>query len=245
MDQEILWKIIITFLGGNLSVLSPCILPILPGFIAYFSGLSLDQAKASRRKTILASLFFSLGFILVFMLFGIITSGLSQFLLVNQILLGRLGGLIIMIFGFVQIGLIQSPILQKEYQLDNKIIPKNLPTYLSSLLIGILFAFSWTPCYGPIIGAIATYTAVSHTFWLGIFYFIIYSLGFTLPIILLAIFLDRLSQIIKNNQKIFRYSSIFSGILLILIGFLMLFNQLSSIVNFINIIYTEHKLLFF
>ena len=87
MDQEIFWKIVITFLAGNLSVLSPCILPILPGFIAYFSGLSLDQAKVSRRKTILASLFFSLGFILVFMLFGIITSGLSQFLLINQILL--------------------------------------------------------------------------------------------------------------------------------------------------------------
>ena len=245
MDQWIVWKIAITFLGGVLSVFSPCVLPILPGFIAYFSGLSLEEAKKRRRQTVIASIFFSLGFILVFMAFGILVGGISQFFIINQILLQRIGGLIIMFFGFIQIGLVKIPTLQKEFRLGNKIIPKSIPIYLTSLLIGILFAFSWAPCYGPIIGAILTYTATSETFWLGFFFFVIYSLGFTLPIILLALFLDQLSQTIKKYRGLFRFSTILAGLLLIILGFLMFVNQLSSIVNFINIIYTEHRLLLY
>jgi len=245
MDQWIVWKIALTFLGGILSVFSPCVLPILPGFIAYFSGLSLEEAKKRRRETVIASLFFSLGFILVFMAIGVLADGFSRFLIINQVLLERIGGIIIMFFGFIQVGLVKVPTLQKEFRLENKIIPKHLPIYLNSLLIGILFAFSWTPCYGPIIGAILTYTAASKTFWLGFFYFVIYSLGFTLPIIILALFLDKLSQTIKKHRALFRYTTIFAGLLLIVLGFLMFINQLSSIVNLINLIYTDNKLLFY
>lgn len=244
MDQWIVWKIAVTFLGGILSVFSPCVLPILPGFIAYFSGLTLEEAKHKRKRTVIASIFFSLGFMAVFMAFGILANGISAFLIINQVTLQRIGGIIIIIFGLIQIGLLKFTALQRDYKIE-KPISKTIPIYLSSFLIGVLFAFSWAPCYGPIIGAILTYTATSQTFWLGFFYFIVYALGFTLPIILIALFLDQLSRSIRKHRALFRYTTIISGILLIIIGLLMLTNELSTIVNFINIIYTQNRIMFF
>ncbi len=247
METLSLGNLAITFLAGIMSVLSPCIIPLLPGFVAYFAGLGLDEAKTKkhRKKMLISSLFFSLGFTLVFLGFGLIAGGLSLLLIQNQIILQQLGGIILIVFGVLQTGLIKFNLSQKHYRLDHQKIKLPLNEYGRSVLIGMIFAFSWTPCYGPIIGGIFTLGASSHTMGAGLLLFFIYSLGFTLPIILLSLLMDRFSVFLARHRRFFRFGNWLAGILLIVIGFLMFTNNLSSIVNWLDFIYTQNKLNFF
>jgi cytochrome c-type biogenesis protein len=237
MEALNIGQILVTFLAGILSVLSPCIIPLLPGFIAYFAGMGLEEVKTKkhRKKMLIASLCFSLGFTLTFLAFGLVAGGLSLILIQHQIFLQQIGGLILIIFGVMQSGLLKFKFAQKSYKHE----------YLRSLLIGIIFAFSWTPCYGPIIGGIFTLSASSQTIWTSLLMFLVYSIGFTLPIILLSLAMDRCSELLSRHRRFFRFSGLIAGILLIIIGLLMLTNNLSLIVNWLDLIYTQNKLTFF
>jgi cytochrome c-type biogenesis protein len=245
MDNGI-GQIFITFLAGMLSVLSPCILPLMPGFVAWFAGLGLDEArtKKHRIKMLINSLWFSLGFTLTFLGFGLVAGGISFLLIENQVLLQQLGGVILIIFGILQTGLIKLKFTQKEYRLDRHKYHLPRHEYLRSLLIGVIFAFSWTPCYGPVIGGIFTMSAAAPTLWAGLLLFLVYSLGFTLPIILLSLVMDQISTLMARHKHLLRFSHLIAGILLILIGMLMLSNNFSAIVNWLDIIYTQNKLNF-
>ena len=242
-------NIFIAFLAGILSIFSPCIIPVLPGFIGYISGLSIENSleKHSQRHTIISTIFFALGFNLVFMIFGLLVGSFSQFLLINQLFLLQIGGFIIMIFGILQTGLIKINFLQKEYKLDHhhQKLSSNLPGYLKSFLFGLLFAFSWTPCYGPIIGTIVTLATVTKTFNLSLLLFTFYSLGFTIPLVLLATFLSHFHHFFKTHRNFYRYSNFIAGLFLLIIGFLMFTNQLSSIINWLDFFYTQNKLSFY
>ncbi len=247
MDHFSIWQILITLLGGILSVLSPCIMPVLPGFIAFFTGLSVVESKNKnhRREVLLSTLAFSFGFCLIFAMFGLIAGSISSFLIQNQLILQKIAGIVLIILGVIQTGLIKLNFLQQEFRADQKVVHKNLPHYLRAMAIGALFAISWTPCYGPIIGAIITLGLVSGTAGWSVFYFIIYSIGFTLPLIMMALSLDYFSKFFAKNKQIYHYSNRIAGILLIVIGFLMLTSNLGNIVNWLNFIYTNNKLLFF
>lgn len=247
MDPINVGQLIITFFAGILSILSPCILPLLPGFLAYFAGLTLDEAKIkSHRKVVfLNSIFFSLGFTLTFLAFGLAISSLSLLLIQNQILLQQIGGVILIIFGVLQTGWVNIAKLQKELKLDHQKLAGSKHFYLRSLIIGAVFAFSWTPCYGPIIGGIFTLGASTTTLGQSLLLFLFYSLGFTLPILLLSIALDQLSALFVKHRKLFRLSHLIAGLLLILMGILMLTNSISSIVNWLNFIYTQNQVTFF
>ncbi|MCC6643654.1 hypothetical protein IT411_02795 [Candidatus Peregrinibacteria bacterium] len=247
MDHFSIGQVFITFLAGILSILSPCVLPVLPGFIAYFAGITVTEAKSKIRQhqLILNTLAFSLGFSTTFLMFGIIAGSISLFLVQNQIILQKIAGFILICFGLLQSGLIKIPALQKEWRVDQQNTFKKFPHYLRSLLIGILFAISWTPCYGPIIGGIFTLTASNSTFWTAIGYFLIYSLGFTFPLIIIAFSLEKSSRWLGQHKKFFAIANIIAGLLFILIGLLMLTSSLGNIVNWLNFIYTNNKLLFF
>ena len=246
MEPITVGQLLITFFAGTLSVLSPCILPLLPGFLAYFAGLTLDEAKTKnhRRVIFFNTLFFCLGFTLTFLAFGLAISSLSLFLFQNQILLQQIGGLILIVFGLIQTGWINIPRLQKEFKLDHLKLKLPRHFYLRSLLIGAIFAFGWTPCYGPIIGGIFTLGASTSTLGQSLLLFLIYAFGFTLPILLLSLALDRLSAFFVKHRRIFRLSHLIAGLLLILMGILMLTNNLSSIVNWLDFLYTQNKINF-
>jgi cytochrome c-type biogenesis protein len=247
MEALNIGQVLVTFLAGILSVLSPCIIPLLPGFIAYFAGLGLEEVKTKkhRKKMLIASLCFSLGFTFTFLAFGLVAGGLSLILIQHQIFLQQIGGLILILFGIMQSGLLKFKFVQKAYKLDLEKIGLHEHEYLRSLLIGIIFAFSWTPCYGPIIGGIFTLSASSQTLLASLLMFLVYSIGFTLPIILLSLAMDRCSGWLARHRKIFRFSGLIAGILLIVIGLLMLTNNLSVIVNWLDLIYTQNKFDFF
>jgi cytochrome c-type biogenesis protein len=240
-------NVFIAFIAGILSVFSPCIIPVLPGFIAYLSGLSVQHAleNNSRRQILISTAIFALGFNLVFSMFGILVGSLSQFLLVNQLLLLQIGGIIVMVFGILQSGLVKLEFLQREHRLDGNVLEKNLPHYLKSFLFGIIFALSWTPCFGPVIGGIITLAATTKTFGQSLLLFVFYALGFTLPLLLLSAFISHFHNFFKSHRNFYRYSNLVAGIFLIMIGFLMFTNSLSSIVNWLNFIYTQNKLLFY
>jgi len=247
METLCISNLLITFLAGILSVLSPCIIPLLPGFVAYFAGLGIEEIRTTkhRRKMLISSLFFSLGFTLTFLSFGLVASGISLILIQNQIFLQQIGGLILILFGLLQTGLLKFKFSQKEYRLNHRKVCLPRHEYWQSLLIGIIFAFSWTPCYGPIIGGIFTLGASSRTVGASLILFLIYSLGFTLPIILLSLVMDKFSAFLKKNRRFFLFANLLVGLLLILIGTLMLTNNLSNIVNWLDFLYTQNKVTFF
>ncbi len=247
MGEISAWQLLLTFLAGIVSILSPCIIPILPGFIAYFAGLNLKEAKdQSHQKVVLiASLYFSLGFTVVFLAFGLIAGGLSLFLVQNQLLLQQIAGVILIILGIIQTGFLKLGFLQKEFHFDHQKIGFNNHPHLKSLIIGMLFAFSWTPCYGPIIGGIFTLSASTQTIGSSLILFFIYSLGFTLPLILLSLGMDKISRWLSRHKKLFHIVSLSAGLLLILTGYLIFTNQLSSIVNWLSFIYTRNQISFF
>ncbi len=247
METFEIGNLFITFLAGILSVLSPCLLPILPGFIAYFAGLGLDEAKEKKHRKIVFfnSLFFSLGFTLTFLGFGLIAGGISLFLITNQLFLQQVGGVILIIFGIFQTGILKPKFIQKELRISPNTLnlPKNL--YLRSVIVGMIFAFGWTPCYGPIIGGIFTLGASSQTVGSSLILFLVYSIGFTIPIILLSLTFDKLSSLIAKHKRLISYSHIVAGMLLILMGLLMITNSLSNIVNWLDIIYTQNNATFY
>lgn len=247
MESIGIGQLIITFFAGTLSVLSPCILPLLPGFMAYFAGLTLDEAKtkAHRRVVFLNSIFFSLGFTLTFLAFGLVISGLSLFLIQNQLFLQQIGGIILIIFGILQTGWIKVAKLQKELKFDHLKLKLPKHFYLRSLIIGAIFAFSWTPCYGPIIGGIFTLGASTGTLGQSLLLFFLYSLGFTLPILLLSLAMDGLSAFFVKHRQLFRLTQLVAGLLLIFMGILMLTNNISSIVNWLDFLYTPNQVSFY
>lgn len=246
MNIHIGWQLAFAFIGGVLSIFSPCIIATLPGFIAYFAGLSLQEAKDKKheKELFISSLYFSLGFSLVFLAFGLVASGISAILIQNQLILQQISGVILIALGIIQTGLLKFQFLQYEFRLDHTKIKLGKTPHLKSFLIGALFAFSWTPCYGPVIGGIFTLSASSQTLWLSLLLFLVYSLGFTIPIILLSTIMGNLSAFLSQNRQLFRWSNLIAGLLLILIGFLIFTNSLSNIVNWLNFIYTNNKLYF-
>lgn len=241
------WQLLITFLAGIVSILSPCIIPILPGFIAYFAGINLKEAKTQnhQKEVFIASLYFSLGFTLVFLSFGLVAGGLSLFLVQNQLLLQQISGIILIVLGIMQTGLLKWGLLQREFHFEHQKIGFNDHPHLKSLIIGALFAFSWTPCYGPIIGSIFTLSASTQTLASSLILFLVYSIGFTLPIIILSLGLNKISNFLTNHKRAFYLANLCAGIILIVIGFLIFTNNLSSIVNWMSIIYTHNKISFF
>lgn len=240
-------NILVAFIGGILSIFSPCIIPILPSFLGYISGISLSsELKNSHQKTVqlklfLHTLFFTIGFSIVFLLFGAVIGILGKFLLTYQEILQKLGGIIIIIFGLQLTGIFKFKFLLTEKHLQ---LPSNLEfkSYFRSFIIGIFFAFGWTPCYGPVIGTIFTLAASSANFNTSLMLFFFYSLGFIIPLLIMSAFIGHISKFLKKYPIVFKYSSYISGFLMISLGILLLTNQLNILVNWINFNYTENNL---
>lgn len=223
--------LIIAFFAGLVSFISPCILPLIPAFLSYLSGISVSEANKSlkgRMVIFVNTIFFVVGFSLVFSILGILLNSIFADVAYNfRIWLGRIGGIIISIFGLFLVKLIKLPFLEREHKLK---LNKFKFSYLTSFMFGIAFAAGWTPCVGAVLGSIVALAAVSAK---NAFYLLMsYSLGLSIPFLLTGLFVSRMQNIIKRFEKPLGYFNIVVGVLLIILGILVFTNTLSNIANF-------------
>jgi cytochrome c-type biogenesis protein len=228
--------ILIAFSAGVGSVIAPCILPMIPAFLAYISGTTLNEIKNERESNfkinkiniIINTIFFVLGFSVIFSTLGVlINSVISEN--VNQFTdsLNIIAGIIIIIFGLFSILSVRINSLNKEKKFHIKNFKSSYPI---SFVFGLAFAIGWTPCVGPILGTILTLAATTPSISFSLL--LAYSLGLGIPFILMAIFFSKSTKIISNMTKHLKYYNILLGAFIILLGILVFTNQLAYIANF-------------
>jgi len=215
-------ELLIAFGAGLISFLSPCVLPLIPGYISYISGASLDELLANKKINLVPLILFTLGFSFVFIIFGAAASYLGQVLLQNSETLRILAGLIIIVFSLQLIGIININFLNFE----KKIYTKKNNNIWFSFIIGMAFGFGWTPCIGPILGSILALASTEETVFKAIILLSFYSLGLAIPFILSGYLMQRFLMFSKNFKKNINLVTKSGGIILLITGVLILTNQL-------------------
>ncbi len=218
-------EIFVAFGAGLLSFLSPCVLPLIPGYISYVSGQSLQEVVKSKKINPFPLILFCCGFSTVFIIFGASASLLGQLFLKNSETLRVLAGVIIVIFSLQLIGIINIPYLNFEKRFDAR-ESKNV---FFPYIIGLAFGFGWTPCIGPILGSILALASIEDTLARAILLLIFYSLGLALPFILSGYLIQRFLLLSKNFKRNMNLISKIGGIILLITGILILTNQLQVI----------------
>ena len=215
-------ELLIAFGAGLISFLSPCVLPLIPGYISYISGASLDELLANKKINFVPLILFTLGFSFVFIIFGAAASYLGQVLLQNSETLRILAGLIIIIFSLQLIGIININFLNFE----KKIYTQKNNNIWFSFIIGMAFGFGWTPCIGPILGSILALASTEETVFKAIILLSFYSLGLAIPFILSGYLMQRFLMFSRNFKKNINLVTKGGGVILLITGVLILTNQL-------------------
>ncbi len=230
-------SLLAAFSAGLLSFVSPCVLPLVPSYISYITGLSVEQlTDASERNKfksaiILNALLFIGGFSTVFIAFGASASFLGQILITYQDHIRRIGGVMIIIFGLYLLGILNLNFLKVEHRYQFRNRPAG---YLGSFLIGVAFAAGWTPCVGPVLGTILLYASTTDSLWSGVVLLACYSLGLALPLFLTALGVDRFLAYFKEVRAYLWGVSTVSGVLLIVVGVMIYANSLTMITSFLE-----------
>ena len=220
-----MFEIIIAFGAGLISFLSPCVLPLIPGYISYISGSSLNELISKKNINLFPIILFTVGFSIVFIIFGAASTFLGQVLLKNSYELRIVAGLVIIILSLQIIGLINIKFLNYEKRIQTNISAG----ILSPILIGMAFAFGWTPCIGPILGSILVLASTEESLSKGIILLFFYSIGLALPFILSGYLIQRFLIFSKNFKKNINKVSKIGGIILLITGILIITNQLQAL----------------
>ena len=215
-------ELVIAFGAGLISFLSPCVLPLIPGYISFISGASLNELLANKKINIIPLILFTLGFSFVFIMFGAAASYLGQVLLQNSQTLRIIAGLVIIVFSLQLIGIVNIGFLNFE----KKIYTKKNNNIWFSFIIGMAFGFGWTPCIGPILGSILALASTEETIFRAIILLSFYSLGLAIPFILSGYLMQRFLMFSKNFKKNINLVSKGGGAILLITGILILTNQL-------------------
>ena len=214
----------IAFLAGLISFLSPCVLPLIPGYISYISGTSLEKLIEKKNNlVVIKTIFFTLGFSFVFITLGSTVSFLGKFFLNNSNILGIIAGIIIIFFSLHLIGIINFKFMNKDIRIFTNQYSHNLAF---PLLVGAAFGFGWTPCIGPILGSILTLAAIEENFSKSILLLSFYSLGLAIPFIISGILIDKFLFFSKNFRKYTSAITKVGGVILLLTGIAVLTGQL-------------------
>jgi len=228
MQQQI--SILVAFLAGVLSFFSPCVLPLIPAYICFITGLSMDKltdinsAENNIKKILGNIILFILGFSIIFVALGASATSIGNIIIKNQKILRIIGGTVIMIFGFHIVGLFKIKFLEYEKKIHIKTKP--VLGWFGSLIVGMTFAIGWTPCIGPILGSILAFAATKKTLSEGILLLSGYSLGLGIPFLITGLAIDKILKLFTKMKKFIQLISISSGVLLIIIGILVLFGRL-------------------
>jgi cytochrome c-type biogenesis protein len=218
-------ELTIAFGAGLISFLSPCVLPLIPGYISYISGSSLNELVEKKNINLIPIVLFTVGFSIVFIIFGAASTFLGKVLLQNSYELRIVAGLVIVILSLHIIGIINIRFFNYEKRIQTN-ISKN---FFSPILIGMAFAFGWTPCIGPILGSILVLAATEENINKGILLLIFYSMGLALPFILSGYLIQKFLIFSKNFKKNINLVSKIGGIILLITGILILTNQLQAL----------------
>ena len=218
-------ELLVALSAGLLSFLSPCVLPLIPGYISYISGSTLNELLEKKEINIIPLILFSLGFSIVFILFGAASTFLGQIVLNNSNTLRIVAGLIIIFFSLNIIGVLNFNFLNYEKRINYT----KKKGQIGSVLVGMAFGFGWTPCIGPILGSILLLASTEESINRGILLLSFYSLGLAIPFVLSGYLFQKFMVISKNIKKKMNLITKIGGSLLLITGILILTNQLQSL----------------
>jgi len=227
-------SLIVVFLEGLASFASPCVLPLLPIYLSYLAGASLEEIEKNsklRRSMVFHSIGFALGLSVVFIGLGATASAIGRFVYLNGDILRKASGVIIIVFGLHHAGMINLKFLNFSKKMEHT---QNSPKFLKSVLLGITFSFGWTPCVGPILGSVLMLAGNTETIWAGMGLLTLYSLGLSIPFIISAL---TINLFLEHFQKIYERTHIIklvSGILLIIMGILVYSNYFYRLTGFLS-----------
>ena len=235
-------SLVAAFVAGFLSFVSPCVLPLIPGYLSFISGLTLEEMQGAgeaaagrtsdaRCRALIASIFFVLGFSLVFISLGASATAVGGFLMKRLTLLGKVAGAIIVIFGLHTMGILKIDWLYAEKRIQTQRKPAGA---FGSMLVGIAFAFGWTPCIGPILAAILAIAAAQDTVLQGVKLLAVYSLGLGIPFILTSLAINKFFAAFSRIRRHYRAIEIASGALMVAIGVLIFTNRFTIIAQYLS-----------
>jgi cytochrome c-type biogenesis protein len=223
----------LAFLAGLASFLSPCVLSLVPAYISYLGGRtagSFSGGQSDRWHAFRHGVAFVLGFSVIFVLLGITTSAIGNLLYDARDYIAKIGGIIVVIFGIHMTGIIRIPLF--EYDTRRQDLPNSKYGYLSSALMGIFFSAGWSPCVGPVLGAILTFTLSGGSILQGATMLTFYSAGLAIPFLLAALGIGWVTLIIKKYSKVMRWIEITMGVFLIVIGIMLFMGTFEQLARF-------------
>jgi len=230
MNQDV--TLLAAFAAGFLSFVSPCVLPLIPGYISFVSGVSVEEMRAdiapatSRLQVFVTSLAFVIGFSLVFVALGASATAIGKFLFAKLPLFSKIAGAVLIVFGLHTMGVFRLAFLDTEKRVHSQRKPAGP---LGAVLVGIAFAFGWTPCIGPILGGILAIAGSKNSVGEGVVLLAVYSLGLGIPFLLTSLAINQFFGAAKRIRRYYHAIELTSGALLIVIGVLILSGQLTII----------------
>jgi cytochrome c-type biogenesis protein len=221
----------LAFGAGLLSFVSPCVLPLIPSYLTFVTGVGFEELGTARRAALVHALLFVLGFTLIFVALGASATVLGRVLIAYRLWITRAGGALIVLFGLYLLGAVRLAAFDRE----RRVHLANKPVgYLGSVLVGVAFGAGWTPCLGPILGAILTYTAATADLARGLPLLLAYSLGLAIPFLLAAVAVERfLEAVTRLRPHLARVSQV-SGALLVIVGLLMIFDYFTILGTYLQ-----------
>lgn len=231
--------VLIAFGAGFLSFLSPCVLPLIPSYVTFITGLSLDDVPHARRTALVHGSLFVLGFTLIFLAMGAGATILGQALLQHRDLISRIGGIVVIVFGLYVLGVLNIGFLSRERRFHVADKPVG---YFGTVFVGAAFAAGWTPCFSPILGSIMIYAGTQADFARGMWLLSAYSLGLAIPFLLSAVAIDRFSGFFQRVRGQLVWISRASGTVLIAIGLLMVTNRFTVLAAWLTMFTPEFLL---
>lgn len=218
--------------AGILSFFSPCILPLIPAYIMYMTGTSMEEELSKRKWLALSrTLGFVLGFTIIFMIMGVSASFIGRVFMEYRDIFTKISGVLIIFFGLNMMGIIDIGFMNTERKTKS---PKKVTSFFGSTLMGMAFAAGWTPCYGPILASILVKAGLSQDIMQGVYLLLIYSVGMAIPFILTALFISYFSRFINRIHKWTDYIYKVAGIILVVFGLLVFLNKMVLIGNWLS-----------
>lgn len=221
----------VAFAAGLLSFLSPCVLPLIPSYVGYLTGMSVEEVERRRGTAVLHGLWFVAGFSLVFVLLGAAASAVGNLLRDYQVWLGRVGGVLLILFGVYLLGILRPAFLMRERRIE---LARKPLGYFGSGVVGFTFGAAWTPCIGPILGGILTLAATQAGLGRGIVLLAVYALGLGVPFLLTALALDRFLVWFQRFRPYIIWVDRIAGAMLIVLGILLVTDSFTLLAGYLR-----------